>query len=274
MLLQIMEEGHLTDAKGRKVDFRNAIITVWNFGAGSFSRIIVDNVSIRDIFRRGVHLQVGNAPTGGHIISNSSFQNISALVDADAVGVFNSDAQITSNTFAAIPCAIKCDNVLAPSVPTRLVATKNRISGLIATPMVLSPAAMILNTAADGTIIGGSALDANDIDLTIGGTPQDLGILVQPAGEAVISYNNIQGSAQDVGIAALGAPALQPIQILENTLTASGSADLGDGTAAGIWLGAGFIMPGISWQGHVGGAIAGAATMWVMLALERAKRRP
>jgi len=219
-----------------KDNFRNAIITDWNFGSGSFNRIIVENVSIRNIFRRGVHLQVGNAPTGGHIISNSSFQNISALVDADAVGVFNSDAQITSNTFAAIPCAIKCDNVLAPSVPTRLVATKNRISGLIATPLVLSPAAMLLNAAADGTIIGGSALDANDIDLTIGGTPQDLGILVQPAGEAVISYNIIRGSAQDVGIAALGAPALQPIQILENTLTASGSADLGDGTAAGIWL--------------------------------------
>lgn len=45
-------------------------------------------------------------------------------------------------------------------------------------------------------------------------------------------------------------------------------------TSAGIWLVAGFIIPGISWQGHVGGAIAGAATMWVMLALERAKRRP
>jgi ATP-dependent Clp protease ATP-binding subunit ClpC len=34
MLLQIMEEGHLTDAKGRKVDFRNAIIIMTtNIGA-------------------------------------------------------------------------------------------------------------------------------------------------------------------------------------------------------------------------------------------------
>jgi len=34
MLLQIMEEGHLTDARGRKVDFRNAIIVMTsNIGA-------------------------------------------------------------------------------------------------------------------------------------------------------------------------------------------------------------------------------------------------
>ena len=34
MLLQIMEEGHLSDAKGRKVDFRNAIIVMTsNIGA-------------------------------------------------------------------------------------------------------------------------------------------------------------------------------------------------------------------------------------------------
>lgn len=43
--------------------------------------------------------------------------------------------------------------------------------------------------------------------------------------------------------------------------------------SAGIWLVAGFIIPGISWQGHIGGAIAGAATMLVMLALERNKRK-
>jgi membrane associated rhomboid family serine protease len=42
---------------------------------------------------------------------------------------------------------------------------------------------------------------------------------------------------------------------------------------AGIWLVAGFLIPGISWQGHVGGAIAGAATMAVILALTKAKRR-
>lgn len=219
-----------------KDNFRNAIITDWTFGAGNFNRIIVDNVSIQNIFRRGVHLQVNNAPTGGHVISNSSFQNISALIDADAVGVFNSDAEITSNTFTAIPCAIKCDNILLPSVPALATITKNRVSGLIATPMVLSPAAMILNAAADGTVIGGSAANANDIDLTIGGTAQDLGILIQPAGQAVISYNTITGSAQDVGIAALGAPAAQPVRILHNTLTASGSTDLGNGTASGIWL--------------------------------------
>jgi ATP-dependent Clp protease ATP-binding subunit ClpC len=34
MLLQIMEEGHLSDARGRKVDFRNAIIVMTsNVGA-------------------------------------------------------------------------------------------------------------------------------------------------------------------------------------------------------------------------------------------------
>jgi ATP-dependent Clp protease ATP-binding subunit ClpC len=39
MLLQIMEEGHLTDARGRKVDFRNAIIVMTsNVGANMIKR--------------------------------------------------------------------------------------------------------------------------------------------------------------------------------------------------------------------------------------------
>ena len=39
MLLQIMEEGHLSDAKGRKVDFRNAIIVMTsNIGADLIKR--------------------------------------------------------------------------------------------------------------------------------------------------------------------------------------------------------------------------------------------
>lgn len=35
--------------------------------------------------------------------------------------------------------------------------------------------------------------------------------------------------------------------------------------SAGIWLVAGFFIGGVSWQGHLGGAIAGALTMLVML---------
>jgi ATP-dependent Clp protease ATP-binding subunit ClpC len=39
MLLQIMEEGHLSDAKGRKVDFRNAIVVMTsNIGADMIKR--------------------------------------------------------------------------------------------------------------------------------------------------------------------------------------------------------------------------------------------
>lgn len=33
---------------------------------------------------------------------------------------------------------------------------------------------------------------------------------------------------------------------------------------AGIWLVLGFVLPGVSWQGHLGGAITGALTMLVM----------
>lgn len=33
---------------------------------------------------------------------------------------------------------------------------------------------------------------------------------------------------------------------------------------AGIWLVLGFVLPGVSWQGHLGGAIAGVLTMLVM----------
>jgi membrane associated rhomboid family serine protease len=43
--------------------------------------------------------------------------------------------------------------------------------------------------------------------------------------------------------------------------------------SAGIWLVAGFIIPGISWEGHLGGGIAGGITMLVMIALERQKRQ-
>ena len=39
MLLQIMEEGHLSDARGRKVDFRNAIVVMTsNIGAEMIKR--------------------------------------------------------------------------------------------------------------------------------------------------------------------------------------------------------------------------------------------
>ncbi|WP_083980090.1 rhomboid family intramembrane serine protease [Demequina salsinemoris] len=36
-------------------------------------------------------------------------------------------------------------------------------------------------------------------------------------------------------------------------------------TTGGLWLVLGFIVPGLSWQAHLGGAVAGAATMLAML---------
>lgn len=38
---------------------------------------------------------------------------------------------------------------------------------------------------------------------------------------------------------------------------------------AGLWLAAGFFIEGLSWEGHLGGAVAGAVTMLVMLALTK-----
>jgi ATP-dependent Clp protease ATP-binding subunit ClpC len=51
MLLQIMEDGHLTDAKGRKVDFRNTVI------------IMTSNVGARDIKRGGLGFSSGELKT-------------------------------------------------------------------------------------------------------------------------------------------------------------------------------------------------------------------
>ncbi len=42
--------------------------------------------------------------------------------------------------------------------------------------------------------------------------------------------------------------------------------------SAGIWLVAGFIIPGISWQGHLGGAVVGLVTMAAMLRFVARKR--
>ena len=36
---------------------------------------------------------------------------------------------------------------------------------------------------------------------------------------------------------------------------------------AGIWLAVGFFLPGISWEGHIGGLIFGTLTMVVMMRL-------
>jgi membrane associated rhomboid family serine protease len=41
---------------------------------------------------------------------------------------------------------------------------------------------------------------------------------------------------------------------------------------AGLWLALGFIVPGLSWQGHLGGAITGAVIMGAMMSL--ASRKP
>ncbi len=50
MLLQIMEEGHLSDAKGRKVDFRNAIIVMTsNIGAKEISQATLGFQIQRDV---------------------------------------------------------------------------------------------------------------------------------------------------------------------------------------------------------------------------------
>jgi ATP-dependent Clp protease ATP-binding subunit ClpC len=62
MLLQIMEEGHLSDARGRMVDFRNAII------------VMTSNVGA-DLIKRGVQLGF-NLPSGASEIENAEYEEM------------------------------------------------------------------------------------------------------------------------------------------------------------------------------------------------------
>lgn len=41
----------------------------------------------------------------------------------------------------------------------------------------------------------------------------------------------------------------------------------------GIWIAVGFLVPGVSWEGHLGGAIGGAAAMAVLLATRSVRTR-
>lgn len=41
---------------------------------------------------------------------------------------------------------------------------------------------------------------------------------------------------------------------------------------AGIWIVIGFLMPRISWQGHIGGAVVGLVTAWIIFALAGRKK--
>lgn len=46
-------------------------------------------------------------------------------------------------------------------------------------------------------------------------------------------------------------------------------------TTAGLWLALGFVVPGLSWQGHLGGAVTGALVMLAMFrGVDRRESRP
>ena len=74
---------------------------------------------------------------------------------------------------------------------------------------------------------------------------------------AVVMFNSaaIGASGAIFGLIAGYAVVLLKLKLPAQSLIAS----------AGIWLVLGFFVPNISWQGHLGGAIAGALTMLVML---------
>src|SRR5690606_14804734 len=83
----------------------------------------------------------------------------------------------------------------------------------------------------------------------------------------LLGTGNVHGGASGAifGLIAAFAVVLMKLSLSAQSLLAS----------AGIWLVAGFFINGISWQGHLGGAIAGAVVMFAMLrgVDRRAQRR-
>ena len=81
-------------------NFRHAIIT--DYGSGTYSELVADNLSIKNIYRKGIGLYSGDGHATGNQITNSSFDHVGdtspAWEGTFAIAAFGADVQIIDNT--------------------------------------------------------------------------------------------------------------------------------------------------------------------------------
>ena len=222
-------------------NFRNAVLADTSDG-WSTGNLTVNDVSIKNIFRKGVALYSSGGVTTGNVVSNSSFDSIGtdAAVGFEhsfAIASFSSSGSIFGNTITNFSGGIGSNFLDGnPAHGPLLLVHDNSIS---------SPAAATGNPTVGLDLSGladGSDIYSNPINMTGGHSGGDLAIVVQftaPGADVSVHDNSsvvVDGS--DTGIYLYyDADLAHPVLVDHNTVTgAAGGAGIvvtDDGTIFG-----------------------------------------
>ncbi|MEA1952641.1 MAG: PKD domain-containing protein [Planctomycetota bacterium] len=183
-------------------NFRHAIIT--DFGTGTYSEVVADNLSIKNIYRKGIGLYSGNGHATGNQILNSSFDHVgdtsSAYEATFAIAAFGADVTISGNAITNSAAGIGTNYFNAAYKPQATI-TGNSFTAPI-TIDDMQAIGLDLSGLAAGSTVGGAGALANTIDMT-GGTDDDLGVVLQyinGGDDVVLTGNDITVGGGDTGV--------------------------------------------------------------------------